>query len=43
MLALEPGTQVSGVAGYARHVTCPGFGGVELQVHEQPSTPTLHV
>lgn len=40
---LEPISQDWGVAGIARHVTCPGGTGAVSQVHEQPSTPTSHV
>jgi hypothetical protein len=42
-LTVEPTTQVSGVAGYAKQVTIPGFVGAVLQSHEQPFSPTLHV
>lgn len=42
-LLLEPISQEVGVPGIARHVTCPVFGGVATQSHEQPSTPTSHV
>lgn len=43
LVILEPTTQVSGVPGIAKHVTCPGFSGALWQVHVQPFSPTLHV